>query len=212
MSVKMKRKCPPEIPPNAKLRPVPTKVFEYGNIAASIRGKLESETQAIRQLLVETATNVIQIGLRLKFVRDAIGREHFQAWLAAEFDWSQPTASRYMRVAGAFGHEDCVNRFQPSALYALAKRSVPERARVEALRRARAGEFITQKGAIGMIQECVDRTQLIQPSRHDDAIAATVYRLETRFQKLDPAEKRQFLRHLAALLKRLQNEAPDVSR
>ncbi len=186
--------------------------FDYTGIAPSHRAKAEGAVHAIRRLLVETATNIIQIGRHLNSVREAIGREHFQAWLVAEFDWSQPTASRYMSAADVFGNVDCVNRFQPSALYVLAKRKVPERARAEALKRARAGEVITQKGALRLIQECSNGVPILRRSPQAQAIAATVQRLESRFQKMDAGDRHFFLQHLAALLKRLQNGEPDSLR
>lgn len=118
--------------------------------ASAIKAVCE-HAEAIHALLARSAANVIQIGLRLQAVREVLGRSHFQPWLRSEFRWSQPVASNYMRAARAFSDLDCVGRFQPSALFILARKRCPAAARQEAIRRARRGERITKAIAADLV-------------------------------------------------------------
>lgn len=81
--------------------------------------------EAIHALLAKTSVNVVQIGLHLQAVRNAVGRRHFGAWLKAEFRWTRAVASNYMQVARVFAALDCLDRFQPSALFVLARKKCP---------------------------------------------------------------------------------------
>lgn len=125
----------------------------YAHLPGSIQAEIEGQTRAIRELLEQTTRNVIQIGLRLEFVRNRIGRAGFQKWLRSEFLWSQPVASNYMAAARQFSELDCIGQFQPSALFVLARRKVPLAARDEAVRRARKGERITKTRAMAIVLE-----------------------------------------------------------
>jgi hypothetical protein len=125
----------------------------YAELAYSLRCEIENHARAIRGLLEDTTKNVIQIGLRLNFVRSCIGRRCFQAWLRSEFQWSQPVASNYMAAAREFSELDCVGKFQPSALFALARKKVPRSAREEAVRAARQGEYISKSRAVAIISK-----------------------------------------------------------
>ncbi|WP_339912056.1 DUF3102 domain-containing protein [Symmachiella dynata] len=117
--------------------------FDYGSLAACHRKAIKEEVLAIRSLLRQTAEAIVQIGLRLRMVRDLLGANRFQEWLAVEFGWSQPTASRYMRVAAMFADLPCIRQFQPSALYLLAQKRVGDSVRAKAIAQAQAGEFVT---------------------------------------------------------------------
>ena len=130
-----------------------TEAFAYGQLASSVRTDIEDQAQAIRGLLENTTKNVIQIGVRLQFVRNRIGRDCFQGWLRSEFQWSQPVASNYMAAAREFSELDCIGKFQPSALFVLARRKVPQTAREEAVQAARRGEQITKSGAMAIISK-----------------------------------------------------------
>ena len=45
-----------------------------------------------------TAASIVQIGQYLSEVKARIGHGHFLEWIAREFDWSEPSAQRFMRV------------------------------------------------------------------------------------------------------------------
>ncbi len=118
--------------------------FDYASLPSSIRRQVERETLAIRGFLRRTVQNVIQIGLRLTAVHETIGRDHFQSWLSAQFRWSQATASNYMQAAARFCEAKCLEQFQASALFELARKKASDDARAEAMNRAQQGEIITK--------------------------------------------------------------------
>lgn len=121
--------------------------FDYSQLSRSKQVEVREEARVIHQLIAKTASHIVQIGLRLNSVRRLIGRKHFQAWLAGEFQWSQPSASRFMRAAQYFGSVECLNQFQPGALYVLASKRIPDEARREALDKARSGRTISKSMA-----------------------------------------------------------------
>jgi hypothetical protein len=126
--------------------------FDYALFPASVQKSVREQVQTIHGLLARTSVNVVQIGLRLQFVRDRLGRLHFRPWLKAEFAWSQSTASNYMRAAKTFGDLDCLERFQPAALFALARKKVPAACRAEAIRLARRGGRVTKADAVELVE------------------------------------------------------------
>jgi hypothetical protein len=144
----------------------PSDAFDYSQLAKSIETPVREEVQAIRRLMEQGSLNSIQIGLRLQFVRARIGRDHFQAWLKAEFSWTQSVASKYMCVARVFGDNDQLEGFQASALYLLARRKTSPEARKEAIRLASQGEFITKTRALQIISRVqpAGRTQEQNPA------------------------------------------------
>jgi hypothetical protein len=54
-------------------------------------------------------------------------------------------ATNYIQAAKAFGGLDCLERFQPTAIIALARKNVSEKAAAIAIEKARAGDLITFK-------------------------------------------------------------------
>ncbi len=182
--------------------PAVTDAFDYSCIATSVRNQVQDETQAIRTLVVSTANNIIQIGLRLQLVRQCMGRQPFQAWLRAEFQWSQSVASNYMRAAAVFANVDCLEHFQPSALYVLARNKASEAARGEALSRARTGELITKStaemivsrhigaisheppGAAARLSDVLETVERIVPLISDEEMETVLVRLTRLVAKL----------------------------
>src|SRR5690606_6574997 len=64
--------------------------FNYSAIDDPKTRKLARDhARAIRVQLEKTARAIVDIGRRLIEVHDTVGRENFQAWLKAEFRWSQ---------------------------------------------------------------------------------------------------------------------------
>jgi hypothetical protein len=61
-------------------------------------------------------------------------RGRFLKWIEDEFEMSDKTAERYMRVASHFGTRiDTVSNLQPTTLYKLTERSTPDPVRAEVL-------------------------------------------------------------------------------
>ena len=187
--------------------PAPTgHAFLYGELPASVRKHVEAETEVIRRLLAKTARNIVQIGLRLKLVHAAIGRDRFQQWLRAEFCWSQSLASKYMRSAAVFGHFEHLERFQPSALYVLAQHRCPAAARQEALDRAQAGELITKSRAEMFVSRHRRGGERSRTSAA--AIRKTARKLAEQLANLDDADLRSVADELDRLAERLRSTLP----
>ncbi|MBX3438011.1 MAG: DUF3102 domain-containing protein [Planctomycetaceae bacterium] len=120
--------------------------FNYSAIEDAKTRKLAKEhARAIHVQLEQTGKAIVNIGLRLIEVHETIGRANFQAWLQAEFRWSQSVASNYMQCARKFGDLDCLAYLQPSALIVLARGNVPPEAVDEAIEQAASREIVTHR-------------------------------------------------------------------
>jgi hypothetical protein len=186
------------------LQPAP---FDYEQLHVSHRTAIQDETKVIRNLVVATARNVVQIGLHLKFVRKYLGRDYFQAWLRAEFRWSQSVASNYMRTADVFCDIDSLDFLQPSALYVLARRKVTDAARAEALERARHGEMITKTIAV----EIVNKYDGSAAIRRRDVVANVLDELQAigrEIETISDPERDRLIPQVLELLDKLQKRPP----
>ena len=129
--------------------------WDYAALDMETRIVVQQRTHEIRVLMRTSAQSVIDIGVKLIEVKARLGYGNFGPWLKAEFDWSVPSAARFMQVAVRFGDGTIyqIDNFAPSALYALAAPSTPEEARQEAIARASNGESITHAAAKEIIAE-----------------------------------------------------------
>lgn len=129
------------------------KVFDYTSLDSEISQFVQQRTGEIRALMKRTAQDIIEIGQKLVGVKQKLGHGRFLDWIEAEFEWSYPTAARFIQVANCFSKEDQIDKFAPSALYLLAAPSTPQTARSEAISLAEAGEHITYTTAKAIKQK-----------------------------------------------------------
>ena len=104
------------------------------------------QAEAIRRLAHNVIRDMLEIGARLREVRNVLYHGEWEKWLDVEFGWSSRTARRYMAAAKAFGDKSDMVSALPidiGALYLMARPRTPEAARVEAVERAGLGERIT---------------------------------------------------------------------
>ena len=127
--------------------------FDYTVLAPGPRHLAIRNARAVQTHLVRSTKSVIDMGRRLIAVREQLDNRQWQAWLRCEFRWSRSVASNYMRVAEKFGGLDVVARFQPSALYALARKYVSPRAIADVVALARAGQTVSKAVARQMIRK-----------------------------------------------------------
>lgn len=126
--------------------------FEYERLDAETRITVQRHTSEIKNLLRRTTEQIIEIGLKLTDVKNQLGHGKFRSWLKTEFDWSIPTANRFMQVADKFKNLNLRHLdIAASALYLLASPSTSEEARTEAHQRASQGENITYTKAKAII-------------------------------------------------------------
>jgi hypothetical protein len=96
----------------------------------------------IRRLGKQVVSDVIEIGRLLVESKELVGHGDWLPWLSREFQWSDTTAERFMRVHSlSLKNGNLPNLDIPlSGLYLLAAPSTPEEAKREVLSRAEAGE------------------------------------------------------------------------
>lgn len=129
------------------------KVFDYTSLDVEVSQYVQQRTGEIRSLMKRTAQDIIEIGRRLLSVKEKLGHGCFLDWIDAEFEWSYPTAARFIQVTNYFSKGYQIDKFAPSALYLLAAPSTPETARAEAIALAATGEQITYTTAKAIKQK-----------------------------------------------------------
>lgn len=130
------------------------KLFDYDSLDNEDAVFVQQQTGAIQSLIKRSAQDVWDIGQRLIEVKRRLRHGRFEAWLNAEFEWTQMTATRFINVAKRFKSNNLLDlTIAPSALYELAAPSTREDVRAEAIARAKAGESITYSTAKGIKQK-----------------------------------------------------------
>jgi len=127
--------------------------FDYADLDSETRIVVQQKTGEIRERMRRAAQDIIEIGERLIDIQQRLVHGEWEAWLHAEFTWSDQTARRYIHVARAFSGKQQIVAFAPSALYLLAAPSTPDEARDEALARAESGETITYQSARQVVEQ-----------------------------------------------------------
>ena len=119
-------------------------LFDYSQFDAETSLFVREQTEEIRGLIKRTAQGISDIGQKLLEIKEKLGHGNFLNWLKTEFNWSEPSAQRFMQVARQFKSTDLMDlEIAPSALYILSAPSTPDSVRQEAVSRAKAGENIT---------------------------------------------------------------------
>lgn len=145
------------------------KLFDYDSLDNEDAVFVQQQAGAIQSLMKRSAQDIVEIGQRLAEVKQRLGHGRFGTWLGTEFEWTQETARRFMKVAKQFAQNPQIVDFAPSALYLLAEPSTPESARKEALSRADSGESITYTAAKNIKQKYGP-----PPKKESDAPASPV--------------------------------------
>lgn len=106
-----------------KTPPAPVETFETPTTielaSASEIITLEDRANKIRQLQADVQRGIVEIGFELIVAKKEIGHGGWADWLATNFDWTQQTANRFMRVSERFGKLNNVVQFKPSTLQAM---------------------------------------------------------------------------------------------
>lgn len=128
--------------------------FNYEVIVeADTRKRVESEAKQIKVHLQRSGEAVVNIGHRLRAVKELLKPSLFRTWIETEFCWQIPTAWNYMQAAEAFGDAgEALKNFQPFGIVSLSRKNVPREVQVEAIQLAQKGQQITGKVAARLIQ------------------------------------------------------------
>jgi hypothetical protein len=124
--------------------------------ATSPRPVFEIQTQsevlcehanAIRDLRKKTIESVCEIGRRLSEAKKIVGRGRWVPWLEKEFDWTDRTATNFIRVYEMVAKRNFENfsklSLPISSLYLLAAPGTPDAVRNTMLKQAEAGQPVT---------------------------------------------------------------------
>lgn len=97
--------------------------FDYSALPDSVQEAVREQTELIQRLLEKTSTEIVQIGLQLKVVRDRLGQERFQPWLRSELLSSQLAATN--DLGPAIVSCEGLDRIHPGALLVFAQNGTP---------------------------------------------------------------------------------------
>ncbi len=137
--------------------------FDYTtlDLTDSAMNSVIAERDKIRILYRSTQENYIEIGHALINVKSTLPHGQFGHWIDAEFGWSSATARKLIQVAEQFPEIAHPERFEMTALYALAADKVPEQIRNQFIEQADAGQPVRLKDvreAIGTSRESKSKT------------------------------------------------------
>lgn len=99
---------------------------------------LEQRVVKIKFYLNQTAQNIIEVGKELTAAKQEVPHGEWQNWLDENFNLSQQSANRFMRVAERFGNFQSIGSFSSTQLIQLL--ALPE---------ADTEKFIEEKAAEG---------------------------------------------------------------
>lgn len=139
--------------------------FDYGCVDEGIRDAVCASASEIRRQVSASRQSIITVGTRLIEVKAILPHGLWRAWLKAEFEWSERSAQRYMRVATVFGSKpDTVSDLPPGVLQVLAAPSTPPDVREEVLRE------VAQAGAAPTVDSVKRRAALARASGQTAAL------------------------------------------
>jgi hypothetical protein len=163
--------------------------FRWGDVAPDHRDWLQKRTEDLVGLAYRQACDTVRIGAVLEEVRKAIGHGLYQQWVRDQMPFCVQHARRYRQVARAFAAFQSAQfaRFEPSALYVLAKtQGVKPEVRAHAVQLAEAGEHITRARALQIVAAHKAKVWETGRERKADMTA-----LAARMRPIRDAEKEQ---------------------
>jgi len=184
--------------------------FDYASLAHDVRVEVGAQTAAIRELNGKSLAGRIEIGRRLAAIRKAVGRYDFRPLVASCFAWTKSTTSNYTNVARRFGTIElqCLARFDWSALVILSRKTVPQKARDEAVARAGEGQNINKALAEAIVARCRDESL---PDPEAERLVNRLYQALNDFEKhqdrATQAQRDRVVHQLVASANRLNHSA-----
>jgi hypothetical protein len=128
--------------------------FDYSQLPAEIADEARAIAARVRDKTKSMTVTILELGRDLTHVKARLGHGAFGAWLEAEFRGGARTAQNYMRAYDAFGDKcEIVSHLPPTAVYALAAPSVPERTRARVVKRLSAGEAVDASEVQALVRE-----------------------------------------------------------
>lgn len=171
--------------------------------APGSREWLNRRTEDVLTLAYRQACDVIRIGAILVEVKKECGHGAYQKWVEKELPFSYTSAHRYVQVARAFAAYQIsqFERFEPSALYALAQTAgVPKEARDHAVALVEQGEHITYTKAL----EIIDANRPVSMTEKELKVYETNRRKLDARKEYNPASGRTVTAHPSEELAKLE--------
>lgn len=129
----------------------PEVAFRWGDLPPDDREWLRKRTEDIETFAYNAACNTVRIGLALAEVRLKLRRK-FKPWLAEHTPISRKQAYRLIAAAAVFGPYLCqIDTLEPSAMYLLSQKEVPQSAREHAVQLAESGTRVTRAVALEIL-------------------------------------------------------------
>ena len=173
---------------------------------------LEVRAERIRHLQADVQRGIIEIGFELLAAKSQVGHGGWADWLQNEFDWTQQTANRFMRVAERFGKLNNVVQFKPSTLQAmLALPAGDEEAFIEA--QVQAGNPVENQSA-RQVQESVKQWKEAKSKEVSETVAkefnlfADEYEVADQSQRVDESEENIVIENSSAPIQNSELTSP----
>lgn len=112
--------------------------YDYDLIAEEHRSPVMLAARRIKMMGNRIRTDLIHIGKELTEAKQRLPHGQFGDWLAVEFEMSDRSARRFMRIYEGWGdNPEAISLLSDRALYLLADPDTPEEAKQEAINTAR---------------------------------------------------------------------------
>lgn len=132
--------------------------FDYSRLPAELAEEARAIAARVREKTKNMTVTVLELGRDLTYVKARLGHGAFGVWLDAEFRGGARTAQNYMRAFDAFGDKcEIVSHLPPTAVYALAAPSVPERTRERVVKRLSAGEPVDAAEVRALVRDAKEK-------------------------------------------------------
>lgn len=153
-------------------------LFDYKQLAEPVRVEVETHVAAAKNEMKSAAESIVNIGREIKALRDLLTDDQFAELLAAEFNYSDRTARRYIRLHDIFGGYDFTGfgAVTVEVMEYLVGDSVPPAARDAAVDWLNSGRDLTREVAANLVRE--QRPELPHTIKSYDEV------LEARNRKL----------------------------
>jgi DUF3102 family protein len=143
------------VPPGTTEPFTPSKpdAYSYAGLDPAVASAAQAAADRIRSLLRPQVASAIDIGRDVLTVKSLLAHGKFTEWLRAEFEWSERTAQRYMRLTEEFGAiSDILSEVQLTVLHRLAATSTTPEVRKEVVARLRCGERLKSSQVIKLLR------------------------------------------------------------
>ncbi|OSM04458.1 DUF3102 domain-containing protein [Magnetofaba australis] len=182
--------------------------FNYDSLIEPMIEIAKPAAERIRLRMRRTAEDIIAIGQDLQRVKDAIPHGSFGPWIQAEFEMTESSALRFMRVAERFGTKSVnLTDLKPSVLYFLAAPSTPEEVIEKAVEKSSAGDSVSNADVKKWKEEIRELKQQSRKKQEDFKAEVATLKLDLKNRSNRNAELTRELQDVRRECNDLRNQA-----